>query len=101
MEEAADLVAAAGERKDGLRLAERIVHRHREAAFDVRAPPDIRHALELGAQVTVDVRRGERLEHVALALQTRDGLPHLANGSAFEREGRRRNDRLVPELDRA
>src|SRR2546426_128865 len=49
MEKAADRVAALGDREEGLRLAELIVHRHREAALDVRAAPRIGHTLQLCA----------------------------------------------------
>src|SRR5205823_5731806 len=64
------------------------------------AAPFLRHRTELLAQLGLRVGSGEHANSIAGLLETRDGLPHLANRAAVERELARANHSLVTEVDR-
>ena len=81
-------------------MREEAVHRHREAALGPAAAPLLRDRAKFVRKPRLDVPNLDHARAIALALEPRDGLPHLADRPSLEREVARDHDRLVPEVDR-
>src|SRR5207244_13033724 len=80
--------------------AEEGAERHHEAALRLGAPPRARDVLELAPQLRSDPARRQRLGPEARALEPVDGLAHLADRAALEREAVDLDHRLVAVVER-
>ena len=83
-EAADDAVGADRDREHRVGVGEQRVHRHREPTLGPRAAPFFGDAAQLALQRLVGVRRREHAHLVPAFLETRDGLPHLADRTAVE-----------------